>query len=70
MEENIQNTIIIDDDKLKSKDEEENEDIFETIFGEIKNNFISLDGEEKEETQDDISSVEKDKKEVPEEKKE
>ena len=62
MEENIQNTIIIDDDKIKSKNEEENEDIFETIFGEIKNNFISLDGEEKEETQDDISPEEKDKK--------
>ena len=63
MEENIQNTILIDDDKKIKSENEENEDIFQTIFEEIKNNFKSVD-------EIDLNNNEtKEEKEIKEEKK-
>ena len=73
MEENIHNTIIIDDDKkIKSNENEENEDIFEKIFDEIKDNFKSVDEEKENESKETTNEEKKDEKkdEKKEEKKE
>ena len=48
MEDDIQNTIIIDGDKNKKSKNNEEIDIFEQIFDEIKDNFKSVDGDKED----------------------
>ena len=48
MEDDIQNTIIIDGDKNKKSKDNEEIDIFEQIFDEIKDNFKSVDGDKED----------------------
>ena len=58
MEEMVHNTIIIDDDKKNKSEGDENEDIFEKIFDEIKENYKSVDGEEIPEEKEDPDAFE------------
>ena len=62
----IHNTILIDDDKKNKSNDEANEDIFEKIFDEIKENYQCEDGETKEEKEEpeDIKEEKKEKKET------
>ena len=63
MESKIQNTILIGDDKDNNENDnnEEGEDIFETIFKEMKENLKSV-GEEEKQKEESKESDEKKKK--------
>ena len=63
MEEMVQNTILIDDDKKIKSEDHQNEDIFEKIFDEIKENYKSVDGEEAQEVKEDNKNIKEEKKE-------
>ena len=61
MENKVQNTILIGDENENNLgDDANNEDIFETIFNEIKENFKSVDVEEKK--QEDLKKIEEKEK--------
>ena len=65
----VQNTILIDDDKKIKSEDHQNEDIFEKIFDEIKENYKSVDGEEAQEVKEDNKNIKEEKKEEGQKKK-
>ena len=63
MESKVQNTILIgDENDINPNENDNNEDIFETIFNEIKENFKIVDEEEKK--QEELNEIKEKEKNI------